>query len=662
MKITVINGLLANEAEMKRILDLVIHEFDKYDLSINYVDLAEEKLNTFGGVSTVQMDQIFNKVLVADAIIFATSIHMGNITPLMQNFFNYFELGKYKAAMQNKNILSVMIHNTDDELIPYTVMMNFYKKFNAYEVNKLFLNIPDVITDEYLDKTCKYIKTRTKEFASILDPSKVEKVETDVIDNKKINQMLKSNDLVYDANHTELKNDKPSDVDIKELTGMVNDKLKVKAIIKEEPKEKDVTEITQKYKSKIEQMMEETLFGGEDDSEAEKAFEAAKEAPIEKENPLDNINFKKNVEDKRDFVKSPEEERIEREENESIDNLIARVVARTKEEREAEKANETIKYQELVQRTPAIPRSFSKPSDEVIPEDVYGDYEEEIVEPKYTVNYDPQDYIDDYPEEEMSFEDEYDFKDNFMDGQISLEENEEENNKQFIRSLKTSDEELKKSANEITEIKFLKDTQKVEEEKASVKEDVDRFEPDSIKELRKKLNSIRMQRDEIVNEVNEMKNEMASDLKNVEEQKVSISKFSLADFKEPHEVIEYEEVPTVKERNNDSKMSLKDMTKNLMYLFKPIEGEQLKALVQINVEGDEGFTVYANIMDNKCSIFEGVNQNNDITIYVKDDKWRSILNGEVTLQRAFMTGLVKVTGNFMMLNKLDNSLLAYNKD
>ena len=167
-----------------------------------------------------------------------------------------------------------------------------------------------------------------------------------------------------------------------------------------------------------------------------------------------------------------------------------------------------------------------------------------------------------------------------------------------------------------------------------------------------------MQRDEIVNEVNEMKNEMASDLKNVEEQKVSISKFSLADFKEPHEVIEYEEVPTVKERNNDSKMSLKDMTKNLMYLFKPIEGEQLKALVQINVEGDEGFTVYANIMDNKCSIFEGVNQNNDITIYVKDDKWKSIKwndkCGDYEMSRLNNGAPVKSCSNYYPISKYNS--------
>ena len=165
---------------------------------------------------------------------------------------------------------------------------------------------------------------------------------------------------------------------------------------------------------------------------------------------------------------------------------------------------------------------------------------------------------------------------------------------------------------------------------------------------------------EIVNEVNDMKQEMNKEMEQVEEQKVSISKFALEDFNEPHEVIKYEETPSVKVEKK-SNMSLKDMTKNLVYLFKTEENDQMKALVQINVEGDEGFNLYLNILDGKCTMFDGVNMNNDITIYVKDDKWRSILDGEVTLQRAFMTGLVKVTGNFMLLNKLDNTLLAYNK-
>ena len=103
------------------------------------------------------------------------------------------------------------------------------------------------------------------------------------------------------------------------------------------------------------------------------------------------------------------------------------------------------------------------------------------------------------------------------------------------------------------------------------------------------------------------------------------------------------------------------MTKNLIYLFKAPEDEQMKSLIQINVEGDEGFNMYINIVDNKCTAFDGVNMNNDLTIYVKDEKWRAILDGEITLQKAFMTGLIKVTGNFMLLSKLDNTLLAYNK-
>ncbi|MCQ2978545.1 MAG: SCP2 sterol-binding domain-containing protein [Clostridia bacterium] len=640
MKITVVNGLLANENEMKKILDLVVNEFDKYDLMFNYVDLAEEKLNTFGGISNSQMDQIFNKILVADAVIFATSIHMGNITPLMQNLFNYFEMGKYKSAMQNKNVLSVVIHNTDDEIIPYTVMMNFYKKFNAYEVNKLFLNIPDVITNEFLDKTCKYIKSRTKEFASLLVPTKVENVEMKNINSEKINEMLESKDLVYNENQLTLEKQAPAESDIKELTGMVNDKLKVQSIIKEEPKEKVVTEITQKYKTKIEQMMQETLFGDDDDEEetvAERMFENAREEK-ELNETKDNINFKRNVEERKDEVKSPSEEKVSREENESLDSLIARVVARTKEEKEKEREIEAQRVKEALatREKPFIPRSFNE---EVSEEQVTLDVPEEIED-----------------EHEMTFEEEYNVQDNYMDGQISLEENKENEQIEFVRMIKKDDDELKNSANEINEIKFMKEVV----QDAKVNEDTERFEPDSIRELRKKLNSIKMQRDEIVNEVSEMKKEMDTELKEVEEQKVSISKFALEDFNEPHEVIKYEETPSVKVEKK-SNMSLKDMTKNLVYLFKTEDNDQMKALVQINVEGDEGFNLYLNILDGKCTMFDGVNMNNDITIYVKDDKWRSILDGEVTLQRAFMTGLVKVTGNFMLLNKLDNTLLAYNK-
>lgn len=641
MKVAVVNGLLANENELKKILDLVVHEFDKYDLVFDYINLSEEKLNTFSGVGTAQMDQIFNKILVSDAVIFATSIHMGNITPQLQNLFNYFEINKYKAAMQNKNVLPVFIHNSNDEITAYTILMNFFKKFNAYEVNKLFLDIPEVITDDYLDRTCNYIKTRTREFASLLVPKKVEDVEKSNVSNESINQILKSDELVYDENKLSLNTMTKEEKDVNELTNMVNDKLKVQAIVKEDEKEKDVNEITQKYKSKIEQIMQETLFGDDDTAEENNEEETIAEAIFknqmtEKEepkiNPTEHINFKRNVEEKI----------AQDEEVENLDSLIARVVAKAKTEREALRDKEAEeKSKELMAST------FTNTNNNAQEERAYGAFDFARVKTE----------------------------DNYI---------EESNNgsEEFVKIIKKNDDDIKKEVDEINEIKFLKSAPKYEEEQQETleeqvpyevdenqltledtmpeEEEEEKFEPNSIKELRKKLLDMRMQRDEIVNEVNEMKTEIEDQMKE-EPTQISISKFALENFSEPHEIVPYEEKEVTTSIKEEKKMSLKDMTKNLIYLFKAPEDDKMNSLIQINVEGDEGFSLYFNIVDSKCSVFDGVNMSNDLTIYVKDENWRTILDGESSLQRAFMTGLVKVTGNFMMLSKLDNTLLAYNK-
>ena len=251
MKVAVINGMLGNENEMKKILELVVCEFDKYEIEIINIDLKSIELESFSGIYSKKMDEIFNRILKADAVLFATSIHMNNITHIMQNFLTYLELPKYKPAVQSKNVLPVIIHNTSDELPAYFMLSYAFKTLKMLEANKIIINIPNTITDDYLDKTCKYIKNRIKEFSAILVPEKVEKND---VDNEKINEILNSNDLVYDENQLTLDLEDSKEGNIKELTGMVTDKLRAREIVSNEEenrKEKNVNEITQKYKTKI---------------------------------------------------------------------------------------------------------------------------------------------------------------------------------------------------------------------------------------------------------------------------------------------------------------------------------------------------------------------------------------------------------------------------
>lgn len=639
MKVAVLNGLLKNEEEMKRILELVVREFDKYEIVFYNIDLAELNLESYEGNSSRKMDETFNKLLASDAVIIASSIHMGNISHLLQNFFNYLEMPRYKSALLNKNVLPVLIHNKEDEMAAYCMLMNVMKTFNMYEANKLFIKIPSSIDDSYLDKICKYIKDRTKEFASILNPTVVERKQ---ISKEKINQILQNQDLTADENQITLEAYNTPETNIRELTKEYTEKIKVKEILNNDQKANDVKEITQKYKSKIEQILDESLSFDDEEVElasgemvrvAEEPIELnfvpeVKEEPVKvepvKEEPKREIPKKEDIKPSDNRVVEVQYERAPS--TETLDSLIARVVARTrqKEEEERAKKEEEFKKQQAEEKARLAEIEEQRRLAEIAQKEVEEQRQRELEEEKK-----------------------------------AQEEQKKRYNEEFLRIIAEREAKEQEAKVEVTSTPFIE---------LEDKEESERFEPESIKVLREKINALRESRDEMAREVESLKADANHVQKSLDEDKVKISKFELGAFDEPHEVIEYKDITledilgTVEaEEKKKEGMSLKDLTKNLIYLFKAPEKENMKTLIQINVEGDEGFNMYINIVDNKCTAFDGVNMNNDLTIYVKDEKWRTILDGEITLQKAFMTGLIKVTGNFMLLSKLDNTLLAYNK-
>ena len=198
--------------------------------------------------------------------------------------------------------------------------------------------------------------------------------------------------------------------------------------------------------------MQETLFGDEEDESEKTVAEAIFEnKQIEKEEPVlpqtARIDFKKNIEERKITM---EEEAIEKQEAEDLDSLIARVVAKTKQEKEAqrEKEDEERKRQKEVQKV---------------------EKEKQLIEQSFVNN------IPSTPANNITFEDNND------------------DTEEFVKIVRNTDEEMKREAAELNEIRFVQSKPEVKEVVEEVKpvetvnEDINRFEPDSIKELRKKF-------------------------------------------------------------------------------------------------------------------------------------------------------------------------------
>ncbi len=520
MKIVVVNGLLKNEVGMSKVLDLIIRELDVMGMRIDIIGLSELEIAQYEGETTNEMDYLFGELLVADAIILASSVHMSNISGYLKNFLDYFELSKYKVALKNKYVYPVLLHNNNEEVSAYNVLFNIIKNLSMLEINKIVLGVPSKVDDLFIEASMKYIRMRTDEFINAIVPKRARETTTSMrnLNKVKLNEILESEDFKEirgNENNLTLKEEDSAIDDISELTNMVSRQLSDK----------------------------------EDDR-----IRKIDESPIK-----DLNNFEENL--------YPVIEEVKKQMTE-----ISSAINETRE-------------REVIDR-------------EVI--------DREFIEEKQ-------------PTFQMVND---------------IDENEDE--------------------------EVIKETEVVVHEKPKYKTKLEQMMQETL------FDDLLEDEDEDDNEVVSSSGEIALETE-VESQVVEVSKFEFNDFSEPHEIVPFEaenKEEEIKEEPiieiNRPKASLKDMTKNLIYVFEAPENENINILMQINVSGEEEMKMYINIENNKCMIFDGININSNITIDVNSEKWRKILNGEVTLQKAFMTGMIKVIGNFMLLSKLDKTLFAYN--
>lgn len=79
----------------------------------------------------------------------------------------------------------------------------------------------------------------------------------------------------------------------------------------------------------------------------------------------------------------------------------------------------------------------------------------------------------------------------------------------------------------------------------------------------------------------------------------------------------------------------------------------LNTVFQFNISGEELFDAYLTIENSETAFYEGLAPKADIFIYTSSSVMKDILRGKYSAQKAFMTGQLKVRGNFVLLNKLD---------
>lgn len=108
------------------------------------------------------------------------------------------------------------------------------------------------------------------------------------------------------------------------------------------------------------------------------------------------------------------------------------------------------------------------------------------------------------------------------------------------------------------------------------------------------------------------------------------------------------------ENLSPTSLNAKQLTQNLTHYFQPHLADGLVCNVLLNISGNESFDGTIAINQNNCQFLDSQVPNADVIISATDDAWKQIVKGNTSTQKAFMTGQIKVRGNFVLLSKFDS--------
>ncbi len=98
--------------------------------------------------------------------------------------------------------------------------------------------------------------------------------------------------------------------------------------------------------------------------------------------------------------------------------------------------------------------------------------------------------------------------------------------------------------------------------------------------------------------------------------------------------------------------SVKDYIDTLPQRFVPGASKGVHAVFQFELSGDGGATFYVTVEDGTMRVAEGQAPSPNTTIKMNGDDYVKMVNGKLSGTMAFMKGMLKVTGNVMLAQKM----------
>lgn len=97
-----------------------------------------------------------------------------------------------------------------------------------------------------------------------------------------------------------------------------------------------------------------------------------------------------------------------------------------------------------------------------------------------------------------------------------------------------------------------------------------------------------------------------------------------------------------------------EMMQQMQDAFLPEKAGTAKALIQLNLTGEDGGTWVVDIDNGQCQIREEAVENADVTVTMDAGEFVALYNNQLNPVQAFMSGKIKVSGNVGLVMQLLN--------
>jgi putative sterol carrier protein len=104
--------------------------------------------------------------------------------------------------------------------------------------------------------------------------------------------------------------------------------------------------------------------------------------------------------------------------------------------------------------------------------------------------------------------------------------------------------------------------------------------------------------------------------------------------------------------------SMRDLVAGMAVSLDPNEAQDLEAVIEFRVDGDEPGNYYLDIAGGRCRAYEGEHPTPTLTINTPADVWMAISRGEMNGATAMMTGKYTVQGNLALLMRFNKLFSA----